>query len=259
MNEFMDYKDKGPKVKLTAISVTKREEGNRNFKMKNFGDSLSLYTKSIFHAPKNSDCLPLAFANRSSVLFHLDLPEECLQDIDMATSNGYPNYDIVKLLLRKGKCLIKLNRLPEAEGVLTDALLHVEERCKNNQGSYPLQQMAWNSFDCECSDFLITFIADIYKKELQEEIDRIQDLKKQDNKFNRNDETLPELKNGGNEDFANASKAIGVVYTKAKGRHVIAKEDIQLGDVLFVERPFAFVVLTQVCHECCTSSMAPIP
>lgn len=71
--------------------------------------------------------------------------------------------------------------------------------------------------------------------------------------------TLLELKDGENSNFAFASNALDLIYTKTKGRHVVAKTDIKIGDVLFVEKPFALVALKDVCYNCCIETIAPVP
>jgi hypothetical protein len=52
-------------------------------------------------------------------------------------------------------------------------------------------------------------------------------------------------------------------YTVEQGRHVITNRDLKMGDILFVERPYAFVVLPDQyrahCHNCCASYTAPVP
>lgn len=52
-------------------------------------------------------------------------------------------------------------------------------------------------------------------------------------------------------------------YNEEKGRHVIANRDIKMGDILYVERPYAFVVLPAQyiahCHNCCGPYVSPIP
>lgn len=63
--------------------------------------------------------------------------------------------------------------------------------------------------------------------------------------------TLPLVAGGENGKFASASAYINVFYSKDKGRHVVATHDIEVGDVLFVEKPFAFVAFDSVCHGCC--------
>ncbi|KAF2883981.1 hypothetical protein ILUMI_22179 [Ignelater luminosus] len=43
-----------------------------------------------------------------------------------------------------------------------------------------------------------------------------------------------------NDSFINASSSVGFRYTRRKGLNVFAKKDIKRGDVLFIEKPFAF-------------------
>lgn len=60
-----------------------------------------------------------------------------------------------------------------------------------------------------------------------------------------------------------ASNKIKMQTSNAKGRHVIAVEDVYKGDTLFVEKPVAFVILPPCslshCSHCCASISAPIP
>jgi hypothetical protein len=48
-----------------------------------------------------------------------------------------------------------------------------------------------------------------------------------------------------------------------KGRHVVANRDVKMGDILFVERPYAFVVLPDQyrahCHNCCRLYISAVP
>lgn len=73
------------------------------------------------------------------------------------------------------------------------------------------------------------------------------------------DISLPEPLGGSNINFKSASKYLNVTYTKEKGRHVLATELIDVGDVLFVEKPFGCVFFEEVCPECGKQSVAPIP
>lgn len=51
--------------------------------------------------------------------------------------------------------------------------------------------------------------------------------------------------------------------SKEKGRYVVAKESIDTADILFVEKPFALVVLPDQyhkhCHHCCKDIVAYVP
>jgi hypothetical protein len=52
-------------------------------------------------------------------------------------------------------------------------------------------------------------------------------------------------------------------YSQEKGRHIVANRDVKMGDILFVERPYAFVTLphqyAEHCHNCCRQFISPVP
>lgn len=69
---------------------------------------------------------------------------------------------------------------------------------------------------------------------------------------------LPEVAFGENPNFRSASEAIEVKHTSKKGRHIVANRKIKKGQILIVEKAFAFVSLIydnndNVCHNCCRS------
>lgn len=76
---------------------------------------------------------------------------------------------------------------------------------------------------------------------------------------------LPEPVFGYNKDFSNASVGLDLNFSVAKGRYVVANRDIKKGEILFVEKPFAFVLLDNndseaVCANCCKSKGdTPVP
>jgi len=49
-----------------------RAQGNEKFRKCDNAGSLTLYTESVIHAPRDGEELPLALANRSAALLHLD-------------------------------------------------------------------------------------------------------------------------------------------------------------------------------------------
>jgi hypothetical protein len=60
----------------TAVKL--REKGNDMFKVKKVKEAWELYTRSISYAEENSANLGIAYANRSAVLFEVNLHKECL-------------------------------------------------------------------------------------------------------------------------------------------------------------------------------------
>lgn len=58
-------------VKSASRASKFRREGNEKFRKCDSAGSLALYTQSVVHAPRDSEELSLALANRSAALFHL--------------------------------------------------------------------------------------------------------------------------------------------------------------------------------------------
>lgn len=76
--------------------------------------------------------------------------------------------------------------------------------------------------------------------------------------------SLPEVAYGENPNFPFASTAIEIKYAPEKGRYVVANRDIKRGQILFVEKAFAFVPLAHIkvdiCYNCCRSyGDVPVP
>ncbi|XP_066945763.1 SET and MYND domain-containing protein 4-like [Macrobrachium rosenbergii] len=117
-----------PSRKSKSESEQLRGDGNKAYQKKNLSGALKLYNLSILAAPhppldcegektdshsvENGDvadendyeALPLAYANRSAVLFELKQYEDCLNDIERAFQYGYPESLQHKLVKRKEGC-----------------------------------------------------------------------------------------------------------------------------------------------------------
>ncbi|KAJ8946914.1 hypothetical protein NQ314_008713 [Rhamnusium bicolor] len=88
--------------KSNEMSVEQRTKGNDLYvRDKQFLEALGCYTQSIAYAEGGSSFLGLAYANRSSVLFAGKYYKECLEDIERAFQNNYPDHLKEKLLKRK--------------------------------------------------------------------------------------------------------------------------------------------------------------
>ena len=100
-------------VETQSISASKnyREKGNQLFSIKDYIGSVHTYTLSIATCPaENKEELSIAHANRSAALFHLELYEDCISDIEVALKLGYPDKLHFKIILRKAKCFQKLGK-----------------------------------------------------------------------------------------------------------------------------------------------------
>jgi len=89
-----------------------RLRGNEAFKLKNYEESLKMYTLSVMTAETDSLNFALSVANRSAALYYLDEYEHSLKDIDQAfKSKRYPLQNNYKLLERKGNCYRQMNQM----------------------------------------------------------------------------------------------------------------------------------------------------
>uniref|UniRef100_A0A1B6BYA9 Protein-lysine N-methyltransferase SMYD4 n=1 Tax=Clastoptera arizonana TaxID=38151 RepID=A0A1B6BYA9_9HEMI len=207
-----------------------REQGNLFYKRGKDKESLELYNKSVIAAPYESEEMALALGNRSAVLKRLHFIEEALNDINLAFTSGYPKDKQQKLLLRKAELLIYSKRSKEA-----DETLHQLE-------SLDLEKNK-DEFERICSS----------RAELVNEFEALQ-VQNHD---------LERVSFGVNKDFNSASNKIEIKNSLEKGRHVISNSDIVKGELLFVEKPFALIVLpdqiNKHCHHCCKIFISPYP
>lgn len=87
-----------------AVAVEKRNEGNKEFKKRDWLSALSLYHDSLRNAKPGSESISLAYANRSACLFHEKKYKESLIDIELARKAGYPAHLVPKLDQREAEC-----------------------------------------------------------------------------------------------------------------------------------------------------------
>ncbi|XP_067002891.2 SET and MYND domain-containing protein 4 isoform X2 [Anabrus simplex] len=236
-NKLLEWITASVSCKLGGKSILKaskyRQLGNDKYRCKDDRGSLLMYTESIRYAPDNSEDLSLALANRSAALFHMQYFEK-----------GYPSHLQYKLHMRKGQCLLKLGKCEEAVKALETAKQALEL-----VKDAPITKKSSLEFDIE--------------KVLHEAISQLQTGRTDGVPTPGAQFEIPSPSYGENEKFAYASAALDLKVNEEKGRHVIANRDIQMGDILFVEKPFAFVVLPDQygkhCHHCVKAIFAAIP
>ena len=165
--------------------------------------------------------LSLSFANRSAVWYHLKQYDNCLSDIRNAFKYDYP-LSQTKLFLRKVNCFIQKRHFGDAKDVFDS--IDLKEGSDNRQ------------YETQIKDLLKTFEERGHK-----------------NPSNCVNRTKPKtnLKFIGNELMPNGSQSIKLCDSPSKGRHIVAKQDIGVSDVLFVEKPFASVLLPQFYRSYC--------
>lgn len=242
LKDLYDAKDKRKQRKNLEMSTAFKLAGNKEFQSKNYAASLELYTKSALYAPSNSVDLSIAIANRSASLFYLDRWQDCINDIELAIKLDYPDNLRYKLHLRAAQCYLKLgNRKSAIETILQMHSILNQRNMPNEKKERLQKQMNNITSKISCME---------------------------DNANDTTDTTefpsQPEVAYGENSDFQFASAAIEMKYALEKGRHVVANRDIKRGQILFVEKAFAFVPLSHVeadiCYNCCgTCDDTPIP
>lgn len=238
------------KPKSASESTRLRNEGNKLYQKNRYREAQEVYSSSILNAPVEShgNELPLAMANRSAVLFHLREYRQCLEDIQQALSRGYPLELRYKLLDRQGKCLFELGQNNEA--------LDCFQQAKQALGESKLDHKK----------------REIWLKDLEMEICRSQEIQMGKTQEMLRDLTstfpkrvfeLPQLTHNGNSKFTSASCAVDIATSPVTGRYPVATQDIHVGDIVVIEKPFASVLLQRHlethCYHCLKRVTVPLP
>ena len=232
--------------KSAAKSILARTEGNKEFQNKKFSEALSRYNESVRYATMSSfeKEFSMAVANRSAVLIHMKKYNECLMDIELSLSFGYPEVLKYKLYERQGKCHF-----------FRSTQSHALESFKKAK-----ELLALSNLTPEKTNAL--------RRNLDSWIKRTKEvLKQNDNNSKLITPTAkyrtPGLTNGGNAVFPCLSTKVDVSYDNEKGRHIKAVEEVQVGDVLAVEKPYASVLLPENypthCLHCLKRVLSPFP
>lgn len=231
------------KGKSAEESVVLRDQGNQLFKKAYKQKALDLYNLSVLKAPVSGDtsALALALANRSAVLLHMKHYHLSLCDIESAFKFGYPDKLKYKLLERKGKCYFQLNEKDKAKQAF--------ETAKSILKASGLEQEKKNN------------LINDYDKQIWhcEKLERPPSKGKPDVAVHG---PVPKI---GKENPAvnSTSDALMVLYSPDSGRGLVAMRDIEIGEVLVVEKPFASTLLPTFslihCNNCCKRVISPVP
>lgn len=190
---------------------------------------LELYTKSIAYALPASVEEALSYEGRSVVLFDLKYYEECLIDIGHAAESNYPETLKPQLCIRRAECYSKL-----ATKSYTEAKF-------------------WFS---KVAD-LNTLRSNMMREILQDYSTTVEGAERIDEEC-----LVPEL-NHPSTKYPCASDAVDVEYSKSYGRHIVATRDIDVGELLVVEKPyFKFPARSNLyshCYHCLRFALNSIP
>lgn len=230
-----------PDKKNSEKSTELRKQGNEKYMSKSLTsslciDALKLYTRSIAYAPCTSELLALAYANRSAVLKKIHKYKECIQDIDRALALPYPNNLKNKLYLRKIECLSILKH-PKTEDAVKEAQNWLDRMSLDDVSHKKMNNM---------------FIS--AKKISISNTSKEQSIIKQS--------SLPKL-NMCNNEVPCASNAITIKYNEKYGRHIVATRDINVGEIIAIEKPYSVIFnpnnLQTHCSNCLEVCWANIP
>lgn len=224
-----------------------RLKGNDSYKEKKFYEALLKYNQSIRQAPvkkskkantntkeeesqeEGDNDLSMAYANRSAVFFHINEYELSLNDINTSFKFDYPIKLKQKLIERKVNCLFQLGRYKEIPVYL------------KSEASVDLNTM---------KDFLIK-LDEIIK---EEEDTTEQYRNKNKSLFQTYGNISFEIANKNNR-MPNASNAITIDYSLDQGFFLKATKDIEIGDVVVDEKPYASVILGDQIETHCAECM----
>ncbi|XP_065216551.1 SET and MYND domain-containing protein 4-like [Planococcus citri] len=226
-------------LKNTQLATEERNLGNKAFCQKKDADALNFYSRSVRLSATKSPELSLAYANRSAVLFKLEKFDLCVLDVDRALGINYPDNLKYKLYERKGKCLMEMGRYSEARQCFQNAREYLSKADINAERLSTLETSLDQSIsECEKSD-----VSDKQMKSVKS--------------F-----PLPELPSKSPL-IPNASAKVRLDSSVEMGRHFVATEDIEPGEILVVEKPYASILLPESylshCSNCFIRNLAMIP
>ncbi|CAG0920567.1 unnamed protein product [Notodromas monacha] len=271
--------DKYSRGKSLKEAQEAKVRGNTHFGKGKFFEAAMEYTRGILAAPwpasyhqpgsssssSSASCpsistqdaisvLPVSLGNRSACLLHLGLHQECLEDIDEAICQGYPQKLLHKLHERAGDCHSHLINLGEAKRAYESAL----EALGASSGLDQKKQDTW-------ATAILEKLKDLEAKGQQVAVNHQQQSSPsgpasgQDCLF-EDDEERPELTKGCNPKFPSFAKSMVIKYTSDNGRYTVAGGPIHPGETLAIEDPIVTCIMAEkrgiYCSYCLKSEVA---
>ncbi|XP_051167736.1 SET and MYND domain-containing protein 4-like isoform X2 [Leptopilina boulardi] len=241
--------DVEPEIKNEKNSLHYRNEGNQHFIAGNDLEAIESFTKSLAYAD-SEELMGYAHANRSAALYRKKFYKNCLIDIDAALSHGYPEEKREKLKERGRKALGNLmNSSGNFESF--DPFENNNESNNKIKKKFPLIQN------------VIQDLEEPKDNEIREDF-LLPGTSKTQSQFliNDNKENLI-LTHGPSEETPVVSNGVNVRYSEKYGRHMVATQYFEPGDIISVEDPFAYVIYQDKyythCFHCLTRSYNLIP
>lgn len=201
--------------KTCDLSTKARQEGNELYARKDHNGALhkeilNLYSKSVAFAPDRTEELALAYGNRSALLLHLKKYKESVEDIDRALNIAKSTGLKVKLLCRKVECLTALGS-PENQIVFDTAVENFNDIPKSDKSRENLNKL-------------------IVKTATALEFNQTKALPVEN-------ENLDLWKAVTEKEKAGAFNSVGIRYSEKYGRYLVATQNFNPGDIIYVEKP----------------------
>lgn len=193
------------------IKASTKQDANQIFE---------LVTKSIAHAPLGSIKLSTAHNSRSEIFFKNKMYSDCLMDMDRMKKNLLPRDLKSKMYLKSSKC----HQILGAE-----ALAKSRQCLKNDVDAEKQKLIEENLIKWE------TYISS--------------STKFKNYKWNGKD-IAPKLETE-NSMIPGLSDSVKLMYSLEYGRHIIATKDIEPGELIGVQKPFAMTVKHELLYDYC--------
>ena len=219
----------GAKPKNDTIANELKGKGNLFFRRDEYQNALDFYNQAIIYASfktsNNSSLYAICLSNRSASLYHLQDYSRCLEDIKEALKYPISNQIKFKLYERKAQVFHKL---------------------KDYDHSFEAINLATELIDNIHSKLLKQKLIANMNKLKSNNQNRIKDLQNKTLSKNENDPVFDIEEN-----IVIASEKIKFKYTKELGMHVIASENINIGDVIVKEKAFASYIMKEYLEDFC--------
>ncbi len=241
--------------KSTCESEELRSSGNALFRAKKYTEALRNYNGSVCYAPfpksqngLGNNALAYAFANRSALLQRMKRYDLCIRDIEHSLRFGYDESLQYKLFERQARCHLDLGQgerattaAEKAQNSLSLAKLGEEELGKWQQTIHGLEERCRKARTQEKS---------IPSSHLEEEI--------------WDDTDQGELIHCNSKSSKNNSgQYLKAEFSSKLGRYYAAAKDVDVGQSLMEEEPYAAILLPELytshCNHCCLRIVAAFP
>lgn len=221
------------------LALLAKNKGSKAYLKKRDLEAHEEFSKCLRLAPKqDSNLVSLAYANRSAVLFQMTRYTDCLHDIKRAVSSNYPDALLHKILTRRMWCYMRLGNI--------DAVRETLISCKQHLEVVPEQAKE-------------KFKSSILEIESALENNKVQPEHKKENMSLE----LPKLFMGENTNVKSMSSLFELRESLDQGRHIVSRKDVAKGNAVFVEKPYAAILLPEYhlshCHTCFAPAMNPVP